>query len=137
MLFGGLGVTLGRLGLTWGTLVRSWGVLGRSWDVFGLSCGTLRLVWGPPGAVLGAPGERLGTTWPPLGRPRALRKSILNRFVAIGRAPEIIKKPWVFIGFCRLGALLGSPGDRLGAILVPSWRVLLPLWASVASLTPS
>ena len=63
MLFGGLGVALGRLGLTWGTLVRSWGVLGRSWDVFGLSCGTLRVVWERPGAVLGAPGERLGTTW--------------------------------------------------------------------------
>ena len=61
----------------------------------------------------------------------------MNRFVAIGRSPEIIKKPLFFIAFCRLGALLGSPLDRLGAILVPSWRVSLPLWVSVASFTPS
>ena len=109
---GCLGAVLGRLGAVLG---RPWGHLGASW--VGL------------GNVLG----RLGA---PPGRPKAPPGSILTLPVAIGRPPEIIKKPVVFIAFLMLGALLGTSRSRLGTILVPSWRVLWHLRASVASSSP-
>ena len=126
MLFGGIGVALGRPGLTWGTLVRSWGVLGRSRDVFGLSCGTLRVSGDVPERSWGRLGSVLGQLGPPVERPRALPGSFLNRFVAIGRSPEISEKPLVFIGFLRFGGAPGTSWRHLGPMLAPSWAQQLP-----------